>query len=122
MSVDDQIEEHLTLVGLLALQLPRLRIREVMVNWLLRASSHYLSSVPNARFVATGAEVELAQMNRARSRLRILELWREKDIDADVRRLSMTMLVACSAAAEEISDEMRFQISDLTAQVRWQVA
>jgi hypothetical protein len=122
MSDDDEIEEHLASVELLSLQLPRPRIREVMVNWIVRASSQYFSSDSAARFLATGAEVELAHRNRSRGRGRVLELWTEKDIRADVRRLSMAMLVACSEAAGDISREMRFQISDLAAQIRWPVA
>jgi hypothetical protein len=122
MSVDDEIEEHLSSVELLSLQLPRLRIREVMVSWVVRASSQYFSSVSAARFLATRAEVELAHTNRARGRARVLELWGEKEIRADVRRLSMAMLVACSEAADEISREMNVQISDLAAQIRWLVA
>jgi hypothetical protein len=54
--------------------------------------------------------------------MRILELWDEKEIDADVRRLSMAMLVACSTASKDISREMSLQITDLAVQVRWQVA
>lgn len=120
--LEDAIEEHLTSVGLLALQVGRLQIRAIMVNWVQRVSSDYLQSIPDARLLAVGVETEFEQMKHAATRLQILELWGQKQIEEDVRRLSMAALIACSSASKDVSREMGLQIADLRAQVRWQLA